>query len=1051
MNSLIIAAQNNRVFANLLAIFFILVGYFALQTITIKLFPELDLETISITVPYPGASPSEVEEAIVKPIEEKIEGLEGIRKITSVASENMASVLVALMDGENQSEKLNDIQNEIDQITVFPTGSERPIVALAEPDELAVQYIFYGDVDPKVLKEQAQWMRDTLIDEDGVSDVRIEAVPEFLIDIQLKQEQLEAYNVSLQQVADAIEQHSLDLSAGSIESDEQRLLIRTLGERRQGYEFKDIPIIADNNGAVVTLGDLAQIDDGLAQTPAAGFYNGQPAVVLGVYRNGAEQIFDLVETSQTVLREKIKPALPDTLNAELWRDESTELQGRIDLLSENATIGLLLVSVLLLLFIDVRVALWVAIGVVVSFVGSFPFLAMFGYTINQLSLFGFILAIGIVVDDAIVVGENIYAKRENGVDPNKAAIQGSTEVSLSVLTATLTTIAVFVPLLFIPGIYGQFMGPIAAVVIFVLLVSLLESFFILPRHLSHLTDHPPRKWSPRRFLDPARRWTSAHLQWFVQNPVNVGVGYACRHPWLTVVFFIVLFALSLLLLTSGAVKFVFFPEIEGNFVTATVELPNETSQHKTRQVIQQLEDNARQIAQQFTPADDQLESVIQGIFSTRGVNIGGGDPGAQTATAAASNLAFVTVKIEDASTRQFTAVDFERAWREQTGEIPGSKRLLFSSNLVSAGSPVQLEIKSRHEDQAKLVAGELRQVLAATKGVIDIEDDRFNTSEELQITLKQEAALYGVTTAMVANTVRAAYFGAVATRIARDREEIDVRVRLSEQERESVASLYDLKIAVNNTFIPLQAVAEIAVGDAPAQISRKDGKRVITLAADVDTRVTTGNNVTEYILTKHWTALAPEYPDVEVTLGGDQEEQSRAGPAIARNFAISLFVIYALLALIFKSYTQPLIIMSIIPFGFMGAMIGHFLTGFDLTLLSMFGVIGLSGVIINDSLLLMQFINEKRAENMPLAEAVKQATLQRFRPIVVTSLTTSFGVLPIIFERSVQAQFLAPTAVSLGIGILFGTVILIFLVPALAVIQASLKEKCQRLSSRETA
>lgn len=1040
MNSLILAAQQNRVFANLLAALLILLGFFALQTITVKLFPTIDLETISITVPYPGASPAEVEAAVIKPIEEKLEGLEGIRKITSVASENIGSILVALEAGENQNVKLNDIQNEVDQITVLPSGAERPVIALAEPDELAAQFIFHGEASMKTLKQQAQIMRDLLIDQPGISDVRIESVPEYLIDIQVRQQDLEAYNLSLQEVASAIRQSSLDLSGGDIEGQERRLLVRTLGERRQGYQFGDIPLLTTESGAIITLKDVADINDDLEDSPVAGFYNGVPAVVLGVYRNGAEQIFDLVNKSDEVLAREVKPALPDGVDAFMWRNESVDLQSRIDLLKSNAIIGLILVCVLLLLFIDVRVALWVAFGVTVSFVGSFPLLAWFGYTINQLSLFGFILAIGIVVDDAIVVGENIYAKREQGLGPNEAAIQGSTEVSFSVLTATLTTITVFVPLLFIPGIYGQFMGPIAAVVIFVLLISLIESFFILPRHLSHLSDRAPRYFSPRRILDPARQWTSAKLQWFIQNPVAAGVNVSCRFPLLTVLFFIGAFALSLLLITSGAVKFVFFPEIEGDYVTATLELPNETSQDETLQAIQRLEKNARAAASEFQPATKGMNSIIVGVFSTRGQNVGGGDPNASANTGAAGNLAYVTVKIEDAAQRQFTAVEFERAWRERTGEIPGAKKLLFSSNLVSAGSPVQLEIKSRDEAQAKQVAAKLRDALTSIDGVIDIEDDRFNTSEEIQLTLKPEAALYGVNTTLIAESVRAAYFGAVATRLPRDREEVDVRVRLSSAERQSVESLYQLKIKVGDVFVPLSALAEIQVGDAPAQISRKDGRRVITLAADVDTRITTGNLVTETLLSKHWQPLAEEFSQVEVTLGGDQEEQSRAGPAIARNFFISMFVIYALLALSFQSYAQPLIIMSIIPFGFMGAVLGHFMTGFDLTLLSMFGVIGLSGVIINDSLLLMQFVNQKLKE-MPIVEAVKQATLQRFRPIIVTSLTTSFGVLPIIFERSIQAQFLAPTAVSLGIGILFGTVVLIFLLPALTVLQAKLKQR----------
>jgi len=1042
MIKLIAAARSNPVFANLLALFLIFVGFFALDSITVKLFPQIDLETITVSVPYPGATPEEVEDAVIKPIEQQIEGLEGIRKITAVASENIGSVVIALNDGEDQNLRLNDIQNEIDQITVFPQQAERPIIAIAEPDELAVQYIFTGDVQVEELKRSAEKMREMLVDLNGISDVRIEAAADYLIDVNISEDTLRAYDLSLNQVASIIESQSLDLSAGEIEGNNQRFLVRTLGDKKHGEEFAEIPIVAGDNGTIVRLGDIATITDGMSEDPTAGYYNGKPAVVLSVFRVGDEQIFNLVSLSKEVLKDKIQPRLPETIQAFLWRDESSNLQSRVDLLTENATLGLILVSVLLLLFIDIRVAFWVACGVAVSFIGSFVLLAFSGYTINQLSLFGFILAIGIVVDDAVVVGENIYSKREQGLDPEEAALKGTSEVALSVLVATMTTVAVFIPLLFIPGIYGQFMGPIAAVVIFVLIISLVESFYILPRHLSHLSDRKPRWFSPRRYVDPARRWTSHKLQWLVNNPIKKGVGFSSRRPIITCIGFAAIFCASMGLIFSGAVKFVFFPAIEGNYVTATMELSNQASDQQTTRSIRYLEKQARSIAEDFKVSEvNTSPTVIDGIFSTRGLSIGGGDPNAKAEVGAASNLAFVTIKIEDSSTRTFSAIDFERHWRQASGHIPGAKKLTFSSNLVTAGSPVQLEIKSRDVAQAKEVAAKMRQKLVGQAGVIDVQDDRFNTTEEVQLRLKPEALNYGVTTAILAQQIRASFFGEVAQRVQRDREEIDVRVRLTGVERSQIATIMNRRLEINGVSVPVKALANVTMGESPASIARKDGKRVITLSADVDTRVTTGGDVTSQLLTKVWPKLEKDYPEVEVTVGGDQEEQSRAGPAIARNFAISLFVVFALLALIFKSYTQPLVIMAIIPFGFMGALIGHFITGYDLTLLSMFGFIGLSGVVINDSLLLIQFINEKIAQGQDILEAVSEATLQRFRPIILTSLTTCFGVLPIIFERSVQAQFLAPTAVSLGIGILFATFILIFLTPALAVLQLKMHRK----------
>ena len=1064
MNRLIAAARRNPVAANLLAAFLVLVGFLSLQATTVKVFPEIDPEAISIVVAYPGASPEEVERAILLPIEQALQGLRGVRKIDAVASESIASVLVSLESGVNQSERLNDIENAIDEITVLPQQAERPIVTLVETDELAVQYLIYGDQALGDLKQEAERFREALLDSPQISDVRIEAVPSDIIDIQLDSATLRAYQLSLNQLADQIRNEAQDLSGGKIEDDKTRFLVRTTGERREAYEFESVPILSSDNGRVIELGDIAEVKAGLEDTANAGYYNNFPAVAVSVYRIGQQEILPIVAVADGVMarmfpqnkNSNTSEKNDNAIAATMWRDESDSLKSRIDLLIENAAIGLALVLVLLLLFIDLRVAAWVAFGVGVSFIGSFSLLNFFGYTINQLSLFGFILAIGIVVDDAIVVGENIYSKREQGVDEEEAAERGVTEVSLSVLVSTLTTIAVFLPLIFIPGIYGDFMGPIAAVVIFVLTLSLVEAFFILPRHLSHLRggkdskgpDGGMRKYSPRRLTEPARKWTSDKLDRLTNGPIESAISWVCQHYLLTIVGFIIAFALSLGLIFTGKVKFVFFPEIEGNYVTATLELSNSSSEANTLRALKEIANAATETAKNFSPSDElDQKSVIIGTFISIGSAIGAGDPGASTTTSAQANKGFVTVKIEDSATRQFAAIEFERQWREQTGRIPGAQTLLFSSNLVSPGSPVQIEVRSRNKEQAAAVAKRLRNELDSIDGIIDIQDDRFNTIEEIQIDIKPEASVYGLSQQELSQEIRASFYGALALRVPRDREEVDVRVRLRDDERESIADVANRRLLINGAMVPISALATISVADTPSVISRKDGKSVVTLSADVDTRTITGGAATAQILNKAWPEIQSEFPDVSVSVGGDQEEQQRAGPAIGRNFLISLFVVYALLSLVFMSYSQPLVIMSIIPFGFMGALLGHFLLGYDLTLLSMFGVIGLSGVVINDSLLIIKLINDKIREasqtskESDVANAVKEATKARFRPVILTSLTTFLGVTPIILEQSVQAQFLAPTAISLGIGILFATIVLIFLLPAVAACHLKLKAR----------
>ena len=1078
MNSLIKRARHSPVFANLLAGFLILIGLLALRATTVKVFPEIDPEAVSITVVYPGAAPEEVERAILLPVEQALQGLRGVRKIEAVASENIASVLVSLESGTNQTERLNEIENAIDEITVIPQDAERPIVTLVETDELAVQYLVYGDTDIGQLKSEAERFRERLLDNDQISDVRIDAVAEDIIDIQLDSATLQAYQLSLSALANRVRDEAEDLSGGKVENSNTRLLVRTTGERREAYEFSSIPILTSENGRTIRLGDIAKVEASVEETASAGYYNDLPAVAVSIYRIGKQEIIPIVEQADKIIVEMFgshdssesrsvddKPTKPV---ATLWRDESDSLKSRIDLLIENAAIGLGLVFVLLLLFIDLRVAAWVAFGVGVSFIGSFFLLNLTGYTINQLSLFGFILAIGIVVDDAIVVGENVYSKREQGIGEEEAAVRGVTEVSLSVLISTLTTVAVFLPLLFIPGIYGDFMGPIAAVVIFVLTLSLVEAFFILPRHLSNLSgakdsDGPDggiRKYSPRRLTEPARKWTSDKLERFTNGPIESAIGIVCRHYIMTIAVFLVAFALSLGLIFSGLVKFVFFPEIEGNYVTATLELSNASSEENTLRALRAIEQAAIKTAEQFSPSKklDQ-DSVIIGTFISIGSAIASGDPGASTTISAQANKGFVTIKIEDSATRTFSALDFERSWREETGSLAGAETLLFSSNLVSPGSPVQIEVRSRDKDKAGDVAKHLREELMGIDGVIDIQDDRFNTIEEIQIDIKPEASAYGLSQAQLAREIRASFYGALALRVPREREEVDVRVRLVDSERQSIAGLLSQRILLNGSMVPIQEIANISVADTPSVISRKDGRSVVTLSADVDTRTITGGTVTAKILNEAWPKLQGEFPDVEVSVGGDQEEQQRAGPTIGRNFLVSLFVVYALLSIVFMSYSQPLVIMSIIPFGFMGALLGHFMLGYDLTLLSMFGVIGLSGVVINDSLLIIKVINDKLADeegdsddddessDSTIATAVREATKERFRPVILTSLTTFLGVTPIILEQSVQAQFLAPTAISLGIGILFATIALIFLLPAVAVAHLKLVKKFSRKDS----
>lgn len=1048
MNRLIRWFVDSRVAANLLAFFLIFAGLFSATTLTIRLFPGTVSYAISVVVPYPGASPEEVEEGIVEPIEEQIEGIEDVREIDATAAENQASIIVNLDFGADTDELTNEVRSAVNQITVFPEEAEEPRVSEIDQDEKIAQVLVYGPIEAMDLKKAANDVRDRLLNYDSMSRVVVEGIPDYLIDIEVASARLEALGLSLNQIAGLIGERSLELSGGEIEGREQRLLVRTLGEAEFGEEFGSISLLTSAAGSPTILSEIASIDDGLSDDPVFTRYNEQPAVVLNIYRIGNEQTFQIIEDIKEVIAAS-DTFLPRNVQLELFDDNSKGLRDRIGLLVRNAILGFILILALLLLFLDVRVAFWVGVGVAISFVGTFIPMQMAGITINQLSIFAFILAIGIVVDDAIVVGENIYATVEGGEeDPKQAAKRGTERVAAPVFFSVSTTVVAFLPLMFVPSTVGQFISDIAFVVCAVLILSLIESFFILPKHLSHLHDREPKAWSVRRWADPLRNNVAKRLDTFSERRLRPAVTFAAKKPWATVLFAVAALIGTLSLFSGGVIRQIFFPEIEGNFVSAELELAEGTSKDQTvaaaQLILESAEEAARIIAEDINVDPAQ---IIEGMVWSLGSNINGTSPGDVTiASGAAANAAFFTVKIQDAAERRFTAIDFEAAWREATGRIPGAQKLTFSYSITSSALPVEIQVLSTDDEEARRAVAELRTRLEEMRGVFDVSDDRFRTTAEVQISLRPEAAAFGVDLQTVAQAVRASYFGAEAARIQRDREEIEVRVRLPEDERETIEDIKRQKIVINGEAIPIAAVADITVGQAPATITRLDGKRLFTLRADVDPTLTTGGVITGRLLGPIWDEIGSKYPGVTVGPGGDQEEQARALPPLLRNFVLALFAIYALLALAFKSYSQPFVVMSVIPFGLIGAFWGHAMLGLDISLLSIFGIIGLSGVIINDALLMVDYINENLSKGLERLDAVIDAAIIRFRPIILTSLTTFFGVTPIVLEQSVQAAFLKPTAVSLGFGILFGTVVLMVVVPAVAVLHLQAKAFFSRIT-----
>ncbi|MFA8385724.1 MAG: efflux RND transporter permease subunit [Pelagibaca sp.] len=1043
MTRLIEAVLGNRVLPNLLMVGLLLSGGFAISNLTVRNFPEINTGAVQISVAYPGATPQEVSDGVVEPIENAIRAIEGIRRIDARALQNSGVVTVSALRSADVGVLQDDIETEVQGITIFPQAAETPIITEVEPKELAIQYVLSGDIDRALLKDVAQSARQDLLSRDGVSTVEVSGVPVDQIGIEIGQATLRAYGLDIGTVADRVRAENLDLSGGTLQSPDARIQVRTMGEERVGAGLVDLPIIRSDSG-MVTLGRIASIEDGLAEAPVLALLDGQPAVFLSVFRSGEEQLLDLVETVQTYVEDRLRPRLPPAIAVSEWSNEAENLEGRIGLLAKNAAIGTALILFLLTLALDLRIAAWVSAGIVVAFVGAFSLLAVFGITINQLSLFGFILALGIVVDDAIVVGEQVYSERQSTDDGHAAAVAGATRMARPVLFAVATTIAAFVPLLFLPGTSGSFIFPVAAVVIMVLTMSLLESFFILPQHLSHIGTGPPRRYSPRRLTDRLRARVGAGIDCFADGPMRRISAFSVARPVFTICLCFAILAGSVSVLTSGTVRFVFFPEIEGNTVSARLVLPAGSAAPRTQAEAERIAAAAIRAAD--TLAEDTEGTAAEDVLMATAISVGfqpasGGPDGGGTA---AANEATVELRIQDAETRNFAAQRFADLWRKEIGEIPGARELVFSSSVVGPGAPISLQISAATAQSRLNAVDRIREALAGRSGVYGIRDSEASAAEEIVVTLRDDANALGVTLAQVANAVRAATFGAVAEEFLRNNEEVELRVRLPEDERETLADLQQYRIPTGDAFVPISAVADLTRQPAPTTITRLDARRVTSVEADVDTAVTSGGAETAFIREEVLPDIRRDHPDVELQYGGEQEEQSRFGPALAQNFALALFAIYALLALALRSYSRPLLILLTVPFAFVGAVLGHAVMGLNLTLLSMFGIIGLTGILINASLLLLNEYDALRSDGTDWQDAASEAAARRFRPIFLTTLTTFLGISPLIFETSLQAQFLIPTAVSLGFGILVGSMIVLLVVPAYASLSARIADLAQR-------
>jgi len=1038
----------NHVAANLLMLFIIVAGILSLARVVVETFPEIDTDTVVVTVPYLGASPAETEEGVCVRVEEAIASIEGIKRIRSVAQEGMGQVIAELEEDADDQKVLDDIKAAVDRIETFPAETEKPVVAEGDSRRRVITVVLYGDASEKTLKALAERVRDELTTIEGISQVEVAGVRNYEISIEVSEQDLRRYGLSFQQVADAVGRSSLDLPGGAVKGQGGEILLRTKGQMYRGAEFEDIVVVTRRDGTRVVLSDVATVIDGFEDTDTTTRFDGKSAALVQVFRVGTEGALHVADATKQYMDE-LADVLPAGIQVATWDDDSIVLRQRIGLLLRNARLGLAMVFVFLMLFLNLRLAIWTTVGMTISFLGGMWMMPFFDVTINMISLFAFIVVLGIVVDDAIVVGENIYEYLQRGMKPLDAAIRGAREMAIPVTFAILTTVVAFAPMLFVTGRMGKIMRQIPIVVIAVLIMSLVEALLILPAHLSgkeswmllHL-----KKWFAPFFgiLGRAQDAVQRGLQWVIDGPYRKTLDLALQWRYLTVAIAIFFLFAVVGLVGGGFVKFSFMPKIDADNMVAYLTMPQGTPASQTEAIVERMEIAARDVIAEFDgerPTD--APSLLRHISATVGQQptAGGGGPmGSRGVGGDDSHLGEVNVELLGSEDRDVGSIELLNAWRQRVGEVPGAVSLTFQASLFSAGDAVSVQLAHREFDTLLRAVDELKTVIGEYPGTKDIADSFLPGKKELKLALTSEGRALGLTLSDLARQVRSGFYGAEVQRIQRGRDDIRVMVRYPADERTSLGDIERMRVRLpNGSEVPFSTVATVDQGRGYAVINRTDRRRVVTVSADVDEVQANANEINSDLRRVVLPRLAAHYPGLTYDFEGEQRQQAESLGSLKINFLVAQLGIFALLAIPFRSYSQPLIIMSAIPFGLIGAVMGHILMGLNLTLLSMFGMVALTGVVVNDSLIMVDLINRQRQAGVSIGQAIRESGARRFRPILLTTATTFLGLAPMIFETSLQARFLIPMAVSLGYGIVFATAITLILVPSLYRILVDLK------------
>lgn len=1023
----------NGVAANLLMIVILVGGLLTLPRIKQEVFPEARIEMVTVTVPYRGATPEEVEEGVCVRVEEAVQGVEGIKRILSTATEGAGVVTIELEPDADMRQAVDDLKARVDAIDTFPAETEKPIVQQVVMRSQVINVAVSGDVDEPTLRHLGQQVRDDIVRLDGVTHADLANVRPYEISIEVSEDALRRHGITFDEVVAAVRRTSIDLPAGSIRTAGGEILLRTKGQAYRGPDFERIPLLSHVDGTRRTLGEVARVVDGFEETDTFARFDGEPAVLVQVFRVGDQGALAVAQAVRDYVRD-VQVRLPPGVKITTWQDDSEILKARLETLLNDAWQGFVLLLIALALFMQVRTAFWIGMGVPIAILGTLWVMPIFDVSINLLTLFAFLLVLGVLVDDAIVVGENVYTLQARRRDPLKAAIAGAQEVSTPVMFGVLCSIAAFTPLLTIPGAMGKLTASIPIVVITALVISLFETQLILPSHLAHAKADagPPRTIVGRAWAAVQARMTSG-LERFVRDGYTPFLERALAWRYLTMAI-----GLSVLIVTGGLigggwVRFVFMPDVEADNVLAFLTMPQGTPVEVTADAVKRLETSAAQLRAELE--GDRPGSVFHHLLASVGEQPyrkrqEDDRTGGRGSRVASGHLGEVNIELAPAEERSMTSAEIAARWRELTGPIPDAVELSFMSSLFAAGEPISVQLQGRDTDALRVAADRVKARLQSYPGVFDVTDSFRGGKQELKLSILPSAEALGLSLSDLARQVRQAFYGDEAQRIQRGRDDVRVMVRYPQDERRSLAHVESMRIrTADGAEVPFSSVADVEYGRGFAAIQRADRERIITVTADVDPSQITANEVIADLRDKTLPDVLAEHPGISYSLQGEQKEQNEFLEAMWRRFGIALLVIYALLAVPLRSYLQPFLIMMAIPFGMVGALWGHMLLGWDLSMFSVIGLIALSGVVVNDSLVLVDYVNQRRQEGATLSEAARAAGAARFRPIILNSVTSFVGLLPLLLNRSLQAQFLIPMAISLCFGVLFSTIVTLVLVP----------------------